>query len=179
MAVRTFDKIDPWLGESVYIDATAVVIGDVTLGANSSVWPHAVVRGDVNRIRIGERTNIQDGAVVHVTHDGEFSPGGYPTTIGDDVTVGHRAIVHACTIEDRVLVGMGAIIMDGAVARSDVIMGAGALVPPGKELASGWLYVGSPAKAHRELSEDEYRMLRYSAAHYTEVAARHRGEATS
>jgi len=173
MTVRTFDKIDPWLGEDAYVDETAVVIGDVTIGAKSSVWPLAVVRGDVNRIRIGERTNIQDGSVVHVTHDGEFSPGGYPTTIGDDVTVGHRAIVHACTIEDRVLVGMGAIIMDDAVVRSDAILGAGALVPPGKELTSGWLYVGSPAKAHRELTDDEYRMLRYSAEHYVDVAARH------
>ncbi len=132
-----------------------------------------MLRGDVNVIRIGERTNVQDGTIVHVTHDGEFSPGGYATTVGDDVTIGHRAVVHACTIEDRVLVGMGAIVMDGAVVRSDVIIGAGALVPSGAELASGWLYIGSPAKPKRELGDDELRFLRYSAEHYTKLAQRH------
>lgn len=177
MALRLFERMAPNVGEDSYIDATAVVIGDVAIGAKSSVWPQCVVRGDVHSIRIGDRSNIQDGAVVHVTHDGEFSPGGYPTYVGDEVTIGHRSIIHACRIEDRVLVGMGAIIMDGAVVRSDVILGAGALVPPGKELESGWLYVGSPAKAHRALTDDEYRMLRYSAAHYVEVAARHAREA--
>ncbi len=176
MTVRTFEQIDPWIAEEAYVDPTAVVIGDVTIGARSSVWPQCVLRGDVNVIRIGERTNIQDGSIVHVTHDGEFSPGGYATHVGHDVTVGHRAIVHACIIEDRVLVGMGAIIMDGAVVRSDVILGAGALVPPGKDLAGGWLYVGSPARAHRELTDDEYRMLGYSAEHYVEVASRHAAE---
>jgi len=176
MALRPFENTDPWLSADAYVDPAAVVIGDVTIGTQSSVWPQCVIRGDVNTIRIGERTNIQDGTIVHVTHDGEFSPGGYPTRIGDDVTVGHRAIVHACTVEDRVLVGMGAIIMDGAVVHSDVILGAGALVPPGKTLDSGWLYVGSPAKPHRELTEAEYRMLRYSAEHYVEVAARHAAE---
>jgi carbonic anhydrase/acetyltransferase-like protein (isoleucine patch superfamily) len=173
MTVRTFEDIDPFIAEDAYVDPAATVIGDVTIGARSSVWPQCVLRGDVNIIRIGERTNIQDGTIVHVAHDGEFSPGGHATTIGDDVTVGHRAIVHACTIEDRVLIGMGTIIMDGAVVRADVMLGAGALVPPGKELESGWLYVGSPAKAHRELTDEEYRLLKYSAKHYTEVAARH------
>jgi carbonic anhydrase/acetyltransferase-like protein (isoleucine patch superfamily) len=173
MTLRTFEQIDPFIADDAYVDPAAVVIGDVTIGEQSSVWPQCVLRGDVNVIRIGARTNIQDGTIVHVTHDGEFSPGGFATHVGDDVTVGHRAIVHACTIEDRVLVGMGAIVMDGATVRSDVILGAGALVPPGKELESGWLYVGSPAKAQRELTDEEYRMLRYSAEHYVETAARH------
>lgn len=176
MTLRTFEQIDPFISEAAYVDPCAVIIGDVTLGAQTSVWPQCVLRGDVNTIRIGERTNVQDGSIVHVTHDGEFSPGGFATSIGNDVTIGHRAIVHACTIEDRVLIGMGAIVMDGAVIRSDVMLGAGALVPPGRELESGWLYVGSPAQAQRELTDEERRMLKYSAAHYVEVAERHRRE---
>ncbi|MDX1609738.1 MAG: gamma carbonic anhydrase family protein [Halofilum sp. (in: g-proteobacteria)] len=176
MTIRRFGEIDPFIDDGAYVDEAAVVIGDVAIGPQSSVWPTSVLRGDVHQIRIGERTNIQDGTIVHVTHDGEFSPGGQPTTIGNDVTVGHRAVVHACTIEDRVLVGMGAIIMDGAVVRSDVIIGAGALVPTDAELESGWLYIGSPAKAKRELTEEELRFLRYSAEHYAELAQRHAGD---
>ena len=180
MTLRTFEKIDPFVAEDAYVDDSAVVIGDVAIGAKSSVWPTCVLRGDVQVIRVGERSNIQDGTIVHVAHDGPPNPdGGLATEIGDDVTVGHRAIVHACTIEDRVLIGMGAIIMDGAVVRSDVMIAAGALVPPGRELESGWLYVGSPVKKHRELSDEEYRQLRYSAEHYVEVAARHAGRETS
>lgn len=176
MAIRSFEKIDPFIDEKAYVDEAATVIGDVAIGAHSSVWPNCVLRGDVQCIRVGERTNIQDGSIVHVTHDGEFSPGGFATHIGDDVTVGHRAIVHACTVEDRVLVGMGAIIMDGAVVRSDVMIGAGALVPPGAELESGWLYLGSPARAKRELTDGELRFLKYSAEHYAELAHRHSDE---
>lgn len=176
MTIRGFEQIDPFLGESAYVDPAATVIGDVAIGAQSSVWPGSVLRGDVQSIRIGERTNVQDGTIVHVTHDGEFSPGGFVTTIGDDVTVGHRAIIHACTIEDRVLVGMGVIVMDGAVVRSDVIIGAGSLVPGGAELESGRLYVGSPAKEKRELTDEELRFLRYSAKHYVELAQRHAAE---
>lgn len=173
MTTRNFEGAEPRLGENVRIDPSALVIGDVTVGRDSSVWPMSVIRGDVHSIRIGQRTNIQDGAVVHVTHDGEFSPGGFATQIGDDVTVGHRAVVHACTIGNRVLVGMGAIVMDGAVIEDDVMLGAGALVPPGKRLESGWLYVGSPAKGVRTLNPDERRFLEYSAAHYTRLARRH------
>ena len=173
MAIRAFEQQEPRLGEAAHIDPAAVVIGDVEIGAHSSVWPTAVIRGDVHRIRIGARTNIQDGAVVHVTHDGEFTPGGFPTIIGDDVTIGHRAIVHACTVGDRVLVGMGAIIMDGATIGDDVIIGAGALVPPGRDLASGHLYIGSPVRCQRALTAEEYRMLPYSARHYVANARRH------
>lgn len=173
MTIRNFEGMQPRIDASVRIDATALIIGDVAIGADSSVWPMAVIRGDVNAIRIGARTNIQDGAVVHVTHDGEFTPGGFATSIGDDVTVGHRAIIHACTIGDRVLVGMGAIVMDGAVVADDVIIGAGALVPPGRKLVSGQLYVGSPVHARRALTDEEYRMLPYSAHHYVDNARRH------
>lgn len=176
MTIRGFEQIDPFIDETAYIDPAATVIGDVVIGAYSSVWPGSVLRGDVHSIRVGERSNIQDGTIVHVTHDGEFSPGGFATTIGDDVTVGHRAVVHACTIEDRVLVGMGAILMDGAVVRSDVIIGAGSLVPAGAELESGRLYVGSPVKEKRELTDEELRFLRYSAEHYAKLARRHAGE---
>jgi carbonic anhydrase/acetyltransferase-like protein (isoleucine patch superfamily) len=173
MAIRSFEDNHPEIANDVRVDSTAVVIGDVVIATQSSIWPQAVIRGDVQSIRIGARTNIQDGAIVHVTHDGEFSPGGFATTIGDDVTVGHRAIIHACTIGSRVLVGMGAIVMDGAVVEDDVIIGAGALVTSGMRLESGWLYTGSPAKPVRELKPGERRFLPYSAAHYTKLAGRH------
>lgn len=174
MPLRRFEHAVPSIAGDAYVDPAATVIGDVTLGTRSSVWPAAVVRGDVHSIRIGARTNVQDGAIVHVTHDGEFSPGGQPTIIGDDVTVGHRAVIHACTLEERVLVGMGAIVLDGAVVRRDAMIGAGALVTSGAELESGWLYLGSPAKPRRELTANEIRFLEYSAEHYAQLAARHR-----
>ena len=130
MSVRIFEGHTPRIADSAYVDEHALVIGDVHLGEDSSVWPMSVVRGDVNSIRIGARTNIQDGSVVHVTHDCEYSPGGYAVTIGDDVTVGHRVIVHACEIGDRCLIGMGSVILDGAVIEPDSMIGAGCLVPP-------------------------------------------------
>lgn len=173
--IRTFETYRPKVADSAWVDAMALVIGEVELGEDASVWPMTVVRGDVNWIRVGPRTNIQDGSVVHVAHAGGMNPTGYPTIIGADVTVGHKAIVHACTIEDACLIGMGATIMDGAVLGAESMLGAGALVPPGKELPGGYLYVGSPAKAVRELTEDERDFLRYSAAHYVKVKDRHRG----
>ena len=177
MTLRSFEKIDPFVAEGAYVDEAATVIGDVTLGAGSSVWPACVLRGDAQIIRIGERSNIQDGTIIHVAHDGPPNPeGGLATEIGNEVTVGHRAIIHACTIEDRVLVGMGAIVLDGAIVRHDVIIAAGALVPPGKELESGWLYAGSPVKAVRELTEDEHQVFRHLSEHYVEMAARHAAE---
>jgi len=173
--IRPFDGIEPTIPASAFVDDSAVVIGDVVLGEDTSVWPTAVIRGDVNRIRIGARTSIQDGSVVHATHDGPYTPGGASTTVGDDVTVGHKAILHACTIHDRVLVGMGAIVMDKAVVEADVIIGAGSLVPPGKVLESGYLYVGSPVKQIRPLTEKEKEQLLYSAGYYVKLARRHRG----
>lgn len=166
VAVRKFNDIQPKIGKSVFIDDSAVVIGDVTLGDDVSIWPMTVVRGDVESITIGEGTNVQDGSVLHVTHAGKYTAQGYPLTIGKGVTIGHRAVVHACTVGDYCLVGMGAIIMDGAVLEDYVMLGAGALVPPGKKLSSGCLYVGVPAKQVRPLSASEKEALEYSSRQY-------------
>ena len=171
--LRPFNGKHPQLEQGAWIDETAVLIGDVQVREEASVWPASVLRGDVNRIEIGARTNIQDGTIVHVTHDGPYTPGGIPTLVGEDVTVGHRAIIHACTIGNRVLVGMGAVLMDGAVVEDDVIIGGGSLVSPGKRLLSGRLYVGSPARAVRELNAREREHLVYSARHYVQVKQQH------
>ncbi|HXH03720.1 MAG TPA: gamma carbonic anhydrase family protein [Candidatus Competibacteraceae bacterium] len=173
--LRSYQGHSPRLTASVYLDPSAVVIGNVEIGEDSSVWPLCVIRGDVHHIRIGARSNIQDGTVIHVTHDGPFSPGGAPTLIGDDVTVGHRVTLHACTIGDLCLIGMGVIVMDQAVVRSRVMIGAGSLVPPGKVLESGYLYVGTPVRQVRPLNERELAFLPYSAEHYVRLAAHHRG----
>jgi carbonic anhydrase/acetyltransferase-like protein (isoleucine patch superfamily) len=169
MSLRPYRGIHPVVAASAYVDPAAVVIGDVEIGADSSIWPCAVVRGDVQRIRIGARTNIQDGAIIHVTHDGPYSPGGFPTLIGDDVTVGHAAVIHACTIEDATLIGMHATVLDGAVVRKHGFVGAGAVVAPGKVVGEGELWLGSPARRVRMLSEEEIRRLYYSAEKYVEL----------
>jgi carbonic anhydrase/acetyltransferase-like protein (isoleucine patch superfamily) len=169
MSIRKFNNILPKIGKSTYIDDSAVVIGDVTIGDNVSIWPTTVVRGDVESITIGDDTNIQDGSVLHVTHYGKFTDRGYPLIIGKGVTVGHRAVVHACKIGDYCLIGMGAIIMDDAVIEDYVMLGAGALVPSGKILESGHLYVGSPAKLIRPLTDSEREFLVYSSRHYMEL----------
>lgn len=169
MTVRPFNGITPKIGKSVYVDPNAIVIGDVTIDDDVSIWPATVVRGDVERIVIGNGTNIQDGSVLHVTHYGQFTDKGYPLTIGKGVTIGHRAVVHACTIGDYCLIGMGAIIMDAAVVEDYVMLGAGALVPSGKTLQSGHLYVGSPAKLIRPLTEKEREFLEYSSRHYVDL----------
>ena len=173
MALRAYQGKRPELGKGAYVDDAAVVIGDVILGEDTSVWPFTVIRGDVNSIRIGARTNIQDNSVLHVTHDGKYTPGGYKLTVGDDVTVGHRVILHACTVGDLCLIGMGSIIMDGAVIESKVMLAAGSLVPGGKRLESGYLYMGSPVKQARELTDEEIESLQYSANHYVEVKNSH------
>lgn len=159
----------PTAGENTYLDPTCVIIGDVQLGKNCSVWPLVVMRGDVNSIHIGDRSNIQDGSVLHVTHKNEENPNGYPVVIGEDVTIGHKVILHGCTIGDRVLVGMGSTILDGAVIESDVIVGAASLVAPNKRLQSGFLYVGNPAKAVRLLTEQERAFLPSSADNYVRL----------
>ncbi|MFT5395293.1 MAG: carbonic anhydrase/acetyltransferase-like protein (isoleucine patch superfamily) [Gammaproteobacteria bacterium] len=166
MAIRSYKDKTPDIHATAYVDETAVVIGDVSIGQDSSVWPMSVIRGDVNSITIGARTNIQDGSVLHESHTSEFSPG-YPLVIGDDVTVGHKALLHACTVGNMCLIGMSATVMDGAVLGDNVIIGAGSLVPPGKQLESGYLYVGSPVKKIRELNEKERAFLKYSAKHYS------------
>ena len=173
MTIRSFAGKSPEIAVSAYVDESAVVLGDVKIGEHSSVWPMSVVRGDVHSIHIGKCTNIQDGSVLHVTHDGKFSPGGFPLTVGDYVTAGHRVILHACTVGDYCLIGMSATIMDGAVLRDKLIIGAGSLVPTGKELEGGYLYVGSPVKRVRELTEKELEFLEYSAAHYVKLKNLH------
>ncbi|MFO8025771.1 gamma carbonic anhydrase family protein [Thiohalophilus sp.] len=172
MAIRDFEEIMPDLHPDAYVDESALVIGDVVIGADSSVWPFTVIRGDVNAIRIGANTNIQDNSVLHVTHDGPHNPGGYALKIGDNVTVGHRVILHGCTIEDNCLIGMGATVMDGAVVHEHTILGAGALVTSGKKLESG-LWLGSPARKVRELSDEERESIVYSAQHYVRLKNRH------
>jgi carbonic anhydrase/acetyltransferase-like protein (isoleucine patch superfamily) len=166
VSIRKFNDNYPRIGESVYIDDSAVVIGDVTLGNDVSIWPTAVVRGDVESIAIGDGTNVQDGSVLHVSHAGPFTVQGHPLTIGKGVTIGHKAVVHACTVGDYCLIGVGAIILDDAVLEDYVMLGAGALVPPGKRLESGYLYVGSPARQARPLKDTEKEFLEYSAQHY-------------
>ena len=176
MAIRDFGNISPTIAASAYVDDMALVVGAVTLAEDVSLWPQVVARGDVNTIEVGARTNIQDGTILHVSHDSEFAPGGFPLRIGTDVTVGHQAILHGCTIGDRCLIGMAATVMDGAIVHSGAIVAAGSLVPPGHELAGGYLYVGSPARQVRELRAGEIAFLEYSARHYVELKNRHMAE---
>jgi carbonic anhydrase/acetyltransferase-like protein (isoleucine patch superfamily) len=175
MALRDYQGVSPVLGARAYVDDCALVIGRVTLGDDASVWPFAVARGDVNRIEIGARTNIQDGCVLHVVHDGPAVPGGLPLVIGDDVTVGHKAMLHAARIGHRCLIGMAAVVLDGAVIEDDVMLAAGSLVPPGKRLESRGLYMGNPARRTRELTAVELERLVYSATHYVKIKDSHRG----
>ena len=177
-ALRGYQGIEPQLGERVYIDPDSVVIGDVVLGDDCSVWPMTVIRGDMHRIRIGARTSVQDGSVLHITHASDFSPEGFPLTIGDDVTIGHKAILHGCTLGSRILVGMGAIVMDGAVVEDEVIIAAGAVVTPGKHLESGYVYAGNPAKALRPLKEKERAFFPYTAGNYVKLKDRFLAEVT-
>ena len=150
----------PQVAADAYVDASAQVIGDVEIGAESSIWMNVVVRGDVNSIRIGRRSNVQDGTIVHVMRET------HPTTIRDDVTIGHGAIVHGCTIDDRVLIGMGAILLNGAEVGSDSIVAAGTLLPEGTKIAPRSLVMGSPGKVKRTLTDDEVASIRWYADNY-------------
>ncbi len=172
--IREFEGKTPRIAADVYVDPAAVVIGDTEIGPRASIWPGAVVRGDIHSIRIGAETNIQDGSVLHVTHDSPFNPGGFALRVGDGVTVGHRVTLHGCTIGDRCLIGMGATVMDGAELEAETILGAGSLVPPGKRLSGGNLWVGTPARQVRPLTAQEREQLTYAAAHYVALARRHR-----
>ncbi len=169
-AVGPYKGISPRLHPTVLVMDGATVVGDVELGEGSSVWPGVVVRGDVCHVRIGARTNLQDGTVVHVT------TGTHPTIVGDDVTVGHRAVLHGCTIRDRCLVGIGAIVLDGAVVGPDAFVGAGALVTPGTVVPPGTMFLGAPGRVKRALTPEELAGLRASAAHYVEIAAQYRAD---
>jgi carbonic anhydrase/acetyltransferase-like protein (isoleucine patch superfamily) len=176
VAIRTFQNHTPVLGERAFVDYSAVVLGDVEIGADSSVWPLTVIRGDMHRIRIGARTSVQDGSVLHITHAGPFNPDGFALLIGDEVTIGHKVMLHGCTIGNRILIGMGSTLMDGAVIEDDVIIGAGSLVPPGKTLESGFLYVGRPVKQVRALTEKEIAFFSYSASNYVKLKDLHLAE---
>lgn len=168
-SIRSYKGITPILGERVYIDPAATVIGDVTLGDDVSVWPGAVIRGDMHKITIGARSNVQDNAVLHITHASDYNPGGWPLTIGEDVIIGHRALLHGCTLKNRILVGNGAIVNDGAIVEEEVILGAGCIVPPGKRLQSGFVYVGNPCKQLRPVTESEQRFFAYSPLNYVKL----------
>ncbi|WP_076416520.1 gamma carbonic anhydrase family protein [Shewanella sp. UCD-KL12] len=168
-SLRSYKGITPKLNNHVYIDEACVLVGDITLDDDASIWPLVAARGDVNRIVIGKRTNIQDGTILHVTRKSPSKPDGNPLLIGNDVTIGHKAMLHGCIVGNRILVGMGAIILDGAILEDDIILGAGSLVPPGKVLKSGFLYVGSPAKQIRPLTEAELKFLPESADNYVRL----------
>lgn len=172
IALRSFENNTPRLGQRVLVDKSSVVIGDVHIDDDSSIWPLVVIRGDMHSIRIGKRTSIQDGAILHITHAGPFNEKGWPLTVGDDCTIAHSVTLHGCTIGNRILVGMGATVMDGAVVKDDVVIAAGALVPPGKILESGFLYVGSPVKQSRALNDKEMAYFTYSSNNYCQLKDR-------
>jgi carbonic anhydrase/acetyltransferase-like protein (isoleucine patch superfamily) len=176
LAIRAFQGKTPRLGARVFIDPTATVIGDIVLGDDVSVWPGAVVRGDLLLITIGDRSNVQDNAVLHTTHMSQYNPEGWPLTIGDDVVIGHRAVLHGCQVGNRVLVGIGAIVNDGAIIEDETIIGAGCLVPPGKRLESGYVYVGNPARPLRPVTESERTFFTYSPANYMRLKDRYLAE---
>ncbi len=169
MSIRPYKGILPTLGARVYVDESATVIGDVVIGEDTSLWPMCSVRGDVNSIRIGARTNIQDNTVLHGVHPLEALSGGHAVTVGNDVTIGHSSIIHGCAIESRCLIGMGSVLLDGAVLRSGVFLGAGSLVTEGKELEGGFLWLGRPAKKVRPLTDEEWKWFVYSAKHYVDL----------
>lgn len=177
MAIRSYKGVTPSFNSSVYVDESSVLVGDIQLGDNSSVWPLVAARGDVNYIRIGERSNIQDGSVLHLSRATKSNLDGYPLIIGDDVTVGHKVMLHGCVLGNRILVGMGAIVMDNVTVEDDVIIGGGSLVPPNKRLESGYLYVGSPVKQARPLTEQELAFLKISADNYVQLKDEYLAEA--
>lgn len=167
--IRPFKGIMPKIGKNIYIDSSSVLVGDIKIGNDVSIWPLVAARGDVNTITIGNNTNIQDGTILHVTRKTASNPNGYPLIIGSDVTIGHHCMLHGCQLGDRILVGMGAIIMDGATVEDDVFIGAGTLVPPNKTLKSGYLYVGNPMKQARPLKASEEKFLKQSAINYVNL----------
>lgn len=177
MAIRPYLTNQPKIGSRTYVDEQAVIIGQVSIGEDCSIWPFASIRGDMHRIQIGDRTSVQDGCVLHITHAGEFNPHGFPLIIGNDVTIGHKAILHGCTVLDACLIGMGSIVMDGATIESEVILGAGSLVGPGKTCESGYLWVGSPAVKKRALTKEEVAFIRYSAGNYVKLKNAYLSEA--
>lgn len=175
MPIRKFRGAEPRIHQTALIDPSAIVIGDVEIGEQVFVLPYVVIRGDVNTIKIGACTNIQDGSVLHVNADSVLAPGGAPLVIGARVTIGHKVLLHGCRIGDHCLIGMGSTVMDKVVIGDDVIVGAGSLVTPGKHLESGHLYAGSPARKVRPLRDKEAAYIEYSYQHYLELKELHRG----
>jgi len=173
MAIRVYQGISPKIDTGTFVDDSALVLGDVTLGSDCSIWPMSVVRGDVNKITIGNKSNIQDGSVLHVSHPHKTIPDGFALKVGNNVTVGHKVILHGCSVSDNCLIGMGAIVMDGAFIHPYVLLGAGSLVSPGKELEGGYLWLGSPVKKIRPLTEEELKWIDYSARHYVALKNKH------
>ncbi|MCG7871385.1 MAG: gamma carbonic anhydrase family protein [Candidatus Thiodiazotropha lotti] len=173
--IRPFESHQPQIADDAWIDETAVVIGNVNIASQASIWPMSVVRGDVHKIEIGARTNIQDGSIMHVSHDSYYLPGGRSLVIGDGVTVGHRVLLHGCEIADDCFIGMGSTILDGAVLQRGVMLGAGSLVPQGRTLEGGYLWLGRPARRVRVLTEKEQEVIAYTAEHYVKLAQRHAG----
>ena len=171
--IRRFESHTPAIAQDAWIDETAVVIGDVSIASQTSIWPMCVLRGDVHHIEIGERSNIQDGSILHVSHDSHYLPGGRPLTIGDGVTVGHRVMLHGCKIADGCFIGMGSTILDGAVLEPLTMLGAGSLVPQGRTLEGGYLWLGRPARRVRALNEQEVEIIHYTAEHYVRLSLRH------
>ena len=176
MGIRSFENKVPVIGQGSWADPSAQIIGAVTLGEDCSVWPCAVIRGDMHSIVIGDRVSVQDNAVLHITHASDFNPGRFGLQIGSDVTIAHQAMLHGCTIGNRVMIGMQAIVMVGAVIGDDVILAAGSLVPPGKQLAGGYLYRGRPAEPARPLTDKERAFLPYVAGNYVKLKNRYLAE---
>lgn len=174
MSIRHYKNHLPEIAASAYVDEAATVIGQVKLADDVSIWPGVVIRGDVNHIHIGARSNIQDNSVVHVSRDSVYLPGGAPTIIGEDVTVGHMAMLHGCSIGNRCLIGMSTTVLDRAVIEDDVFLAAGSLVPPGKTLEAGHVYRGNPAQKIRPLNQHDKQMMEYAAANYVRLSGDYR-----
>ena len=178
-SIHAFEGKEPQIAADAWVHSSALVIGDVSLGAGSSIWPQCVVRGDIHRIEIGRATNIQDGSILHVSHDSRFMPGGAPILIHDRVTVGHQVVLHGCEIQEGCLVGIGARVLDRAVLKPRTLLGAGALVTPGQVLEGGYLWLGAPARRARPLTDRELEYLDYVADNYLRLAARYRSGSSS
>lgn len=174
MNIRPYLNQSPILGDNTFIDPSAIVIGETTLAQDVSIWCGVVIRADVNSISIGARSNVQDLSMLHVSKKTAAKPQGSPLVIGEDVTIGHQVMLHGCTVGNRVLIGIGCIVLDDAIIEDDVIIGAGSLVPPRKTLKSGYLYMGRPAQAVRELTDADRASILENAQHYKNLAQNHR-----
>lgn len=171
--IMSFEGKTPQMGERVWVHPSSTIIGDVILGADVSIWPGVIIRADVNHVEIGDRTNIQDGSIIHVTNPGANPPHGYPTIIGSDVTIGHGAMLHGCIVEEGVLIGMRATLLDGSRVEKHAILGAGALLAPGKVVKTGEVWVGAPARRIKTLTDKEIEGLFFSAQQYVTLKDRY------